>query len=109
MRIKNACVSACMSVHTIVFTVFTCFVALYQEGVKITAIKEFNWVPIAATVCSLLGLVHNTNQNYRVNGAWICFNLIMVNSNCHFAFIVRSFDDLHDATCVLRSLALRSF
>lgn len=87
MRMKNACSSACMSIHTIVFTVITCLVALHREGIQIMAVEEFDLAVIAATICSLARLVYDTHQNYRQNGAWICFNLIMVNLYSYFCFL----------------------
>ena len=72
-----------MSIHTIVFTVLTCVVALHREGAKLMVVEELDLAAIAATVGSLARLVYDTHQNYRQNGAWICFNLIMVSVSAY--------------------------
>ena len=84
-----------------------CLVALHREGTKIMVVQEFDLAAIAATICSLARLVYDTYQNYRVNGAWICFNLIMVNSYCCLCFLACQVVSNH--TCVDRFRGLRSF
>ena len=93
---KNAYSSACMSIHAIIFTVITCLIALHREATKITEVQEFDLVAVAATICSLARLVYDTCQNYRQNGFWIYFNMIMVILySCFALFCDKGFPMIH--------------
>ena len=96
IRMKNAYSSACMSIHAIIFTVITCLIALHREATKITEVQEFDLVAVAATICSLARLVYDTCQNYRQNGFWIYFNMIMVILySCFALFCDKGFPMIH--------------